>query len=166
MKILAVCMGNICRSPAAAAAIRAEAARAGVEVEVDSAGTGAWNLGEGPHPQSVAAGARVGLDVSGRARRMTPADFERFDIIVVMDSSNLREIHRMAPTAAARAKVRLFRTYDLSTDDDQVPDPWGGTDDDYDEMIRMVTKSAEGLVSGIHAARNPSAGVKDPVPFE
>ena len=147
MKILAVCAGNICRSPAAEAAIREAAIEAGVEIETDSAGTGAWHIGQPPHPESVAAGARAGLIVEGRARKVTQADFDRFDIILAMDRANLRDLLEMAPSLEAQARTRLFRTYDPTATSDEVPDPWGGPDAGYDETIRIVRAAATGLVS-------------------
>ena len=152
-RILAVCAGNICRSPAAEAAIRAEAERAGIGVEVDSAGTGSWSVGNAPHPQAVAAGSRVGLQIGGRARRLNRADFERFDIIVVMDRANLRDVLDMAPNLEDRAKVRLFRTFDPATDSDEVPDPYGGPDEGYDATIGQVTAAAAGLVETLSLRR-------------
>ena len=147
MKILAVCAGNICRSPAAEAAIREAATEAGVEIDTDSAGTGAWHIGQPPHPESVAAGARAGLIVEGRARKVTPADFDRFDIILAMDRANLRDLHEMAPSLEAQARTRLFRTYDPTATSDEVPDPWGGPESGYDETIRIVRAAAAGLVA-------------------
>jgi protein-tyrosine phosphatase len=160
-RVLAVCAGNICRSPAAAAAIRAEAERAGIDVEVDSAGTGSWSLGNTPHPQTVAAGARMGLRIDGRARRINSADFGRFDVIVVMDRANLRDVLDLAPTLEDRAKVRLFRTFDPGTESEEVPDPYGGPDEDYDTTIEMITAAAAGLVETLG-----SGGMKDPIPLE
>ncbi|MDH3189856.1 MAG: low molecular weight phosphotyrosine protein phosphatase [Acidimicrobiia bacterium] len=151
MRILAVCLGNICRSPAAAAAIRAAAARAGLEVEVDSAGTGSWHVGEPPHPESVAAAARMGLVVEGRARKINQLDFDRHDMILAMDRSNLSEITALAPSKADQAKIRLFRTFDPDTDQEEVPDPWGGPTSGYEEMIRIVTAAAQGLVDHLVA---------------
>lgn len=148
-RVLAVCAGNICRSPAAAAAIAAEADAAGIDVVVDSAGTGAWSVGSPPHPQSVAAGARAGLVVTGRARKINRADFDRFDVIVVMDRANLGHVFDMAPNLESRAKVRLFRTFDPATEFDEVPDPYGGPDQSYDVMISQVKAAAAGLVSSI-----------------
>ena len=147
MRILAVCAGNICRSPAAEAAIREAATAAGVEVETDSAGTGSWHIGQPPHPESVAAGERAGLPVVGRARKVTTADFDRFDIILAMDRANLRDLHAMAPSREAQARTRLFRTYDPGATSDEVPDPWGGPEAGYDETIRIVRSAAIGLVS-------------------
>lgn len=148
-RILAVCAGNICRSPAAEAAIRDAADRSGLEVEVDSAGTGSWSIGQPPHPQSVAAGARSGLDITGRARKINSADFHRFDVIVVMDNANLRDVTAMAPSLEDRAKVRLFRTFDPQTTSDEVPDPYGGPEEGYDATIAQVTAAARGLVDSL-----------------
>lgn len=153
-RILAVCAGNICRSPAAEAAIRDAAAAVAVDVEVDSAGTGAWSLGSPPHPESVAAGARAGLEITGRARKINSADFSRFDIIVVMDRANLRDVTALAPSLEDRAKVRLFRTFDPTTDSDEVPDPYGGPDEGYDEAISQITAAAAGLVTTLQGVRS------------
>jgi protein-tyrosine phosphatase len=149
VKILAVCAGNICRSPAAEAAIREAAVEAGIEIEADSAGTGAWHIGQPPHAESVAAGARAGLVVQGRARKVTAADFDRFDIILAMDRANLRDLHELAPSREAKARTRLFRTYDPAASSDEVPDPWGGPESGYDETVRIVRAAAIGLVSEI-----------------
>ena len=146
MKILTVCLANICRSPAAEAAIRKAADREGLQVEVDSAGTGAWNVGQPPHPESVQAGERVGLDIRGRARKVNSADFDRFDMILAMDATNLRDLMELAPSKEARAKVRLFRTFDPSTDEEEIPDPWGGPAEGYDQTMVMVTAAADGLI--------------------
>jgi protein-tyrosine phosphatase len=160
-RILAVCAGNICRSPAAEAAIRAEAERAGVDVDVDSAGTGSWSVGNAPHPQAVAAGARAGLQIDGRARRINSADFDRFDVIVVMDRANLRDVLDLAPSLEDRAKVRLFRTFDPGTESEEVPDPYGGPDEGYDATIEQVAAAAAGLIDTLR-----SAGIKNPISLE
>lgn len=158
MRILAVCAGNICRSPAAEAAIREAAEVEGLDVEVDSAGTGSWHVGEPPHPQSVAAGAGAGLHIDGRARRFTVADYERFDIIVVMDRTNLRDVLGVAPSLEAKAKVRLFRTYDPTSEEDEVPDPWGGPDEGYEQVMEMVRAAAAGLISSLSSALATDVG--------
>jgi protein-tyrosine phosphatase len=160
-RILAVCLGNICRSPAAAAAIREAASARGIEVEVGSAGTGLWHVGSPPHQQMVAAGSRVGLEVEGRARAFSARDFDRFDVIVVMDRANLRDVLAMAPTLEDRARIRLFRTFDPKTDSDEVPDPYGGSDEDYDTTVQQVRAAAAGLIDSL-----VSAGVEDPVALE
>lgn len=149
MRILAVCAGNICRSPAAEAAIVEAAGEAGLEVEVDSAGTGSWHIGQPPHPESVAAGARAGLLVDGRARKVIAADFDRFDIIVAMDRANLKDLIALAPSKEAQAKLRLFRTYDPEAASAEVPDPWGGPAAGYEETVRIVRAAAKGLVAEV-----------------
>jgi protein-tyrosine phosphatase len=95
----------------------------------------------------------VGLEISGRARRVTVADFDRFDVILAMDRSNLADLIALAPSASARAKVRLFRTFDPDTDQEEIPDPWGGPSEGYDETIRLVTAAADGLVATLITAR-------------
>jgi protein-tyrosine phosphatase len=149
LRILAVCAGNICRSPAAEAAIVEAAEEAGLEVEVDSAGTGSWYIGQPPHPESVAAGARAGLLVDGRARKVIATDFDRFDIIVAMDRANLKDLIALAPSKEAQAKLRLFRTYDPEAASAEVPDPWGGPAAGYEETVRIVRGAARGLVAEI-----------------
>jgi protein-tyrosine phosphatase len=149
LRILAVCAGNICRSPAAEAAIREAAAEAGFEIEIDSAGTGSWHVGQPPHPEGIAAGARAGLRIDGRARRVTAVDFDRFDIILAMDRANLRDLFVLAPAKEAQARTRLYRTYDPSAESDEVPDPWGGPEAGYDETIRIVRAAAGGFIAEI-----------------
>jgi protein-tyrosine phosphatase len=161
LRILAVCAGNICRSPAAEAAIRAAAAERAVDVDVDSAGTGSWNLGEAPNIQAVEAGRRVGLEIDGRARKVNVADFDRFDVIVVMDRSNLRDVTSLAPSLEARAKVRLFRTYESSSELDEIPDPYGRSDQVFDETVTVIRSAARGLIDSL-----VSVGVEDPVALE
>lgn len=146
-RVLAVCLGNICRSPAAEAAIREEADRAGVPVEVSSAGTAAYHVGEPPHPEIRRAGRDAGLDVGGTARQVTPADFERYDLIVAMDRSNLADLRALAPTPEAAGRVRLFR--DFGDGGGDVPDPWGGPAHGYDETVDLVRRAAIGLVAAI-----------------
>lgn len=161
LRVLVVCAGNICRSPTAVAAIEKEAAERHVEVEVDSAGTGSWNIGEPPNPQAVAAGARAGLELAGRARKVNSADFDRFDVILAMDRSNYRDLLDMTPSLETRAKIRLFRTYDPVSPEDEIPDPYGGSDTGYDRMVEMVQSAAAGFAESL-----VSAGVEDSVSLE
>ena len=146
-RVLAVCLGNICRSPAAEAAIREAAELAGVPVEVSSAGTARYHIGEPPHPEIRRAGRDAGLEVGGTARQVTPADFERFDLIVAMDRSNLADLRAMAPTPDAAGRDRRFR--DFADGGGDVPDPWGGPTRGYDETVDLVRQAARGLVAAI-----------------
>lgn len=160
MRILAVCAGNICRSPTAAAAIAAAAAEAGIDVEVESAGTGSWNLGQPPHPHAVAAAKAAGLELGGKARRVHSRDFERFDIIVAMDRSNLADLHAIAPSLEAKAKVRLFATYDQSGELEEIADPYSGPEKGYTRMVETIVPAAAGLVESLLsvAGQNPVTG--------
>ena len=146
-RILLVCLGNICRSPTAEAALREALVEAGVdgEVEVDSAGTGDWHLGSAPDHRMTAAAAEAGLTLAGRARLIEPADFDRFDLILAMDRSNLTQIRALAPDGAARARVRLFREFEDGADDDEVPDPYFGGPDGFDRVVEIARAGARGL---------------------
>lgn len=163
VSVLAVCAGNICRSPTAVAAIEVEARSHGIEITVDSAGTGTWNVGDPPSAPAMEAAARAGLPIGGRARRVNSADFDRFDVIVAMDRANLRDLEALAPNLESRAKLRLFRTYDPSSEEDEIPDPFGLTDDDYDRAVSQIKASAAGLVAALAGI---STGVEDPVSLE
>lgn len=149
--MLAVCLGNICRSPAAEAAIVEAASNAGVDVEVDSAGTGAYHLGEPPDQRMRRAAADAGLSMSGSARQFEPADFDRFDLIVVMDRANLRAVVGQAPDENAAGRVRLFRSFDPDADPDDldVPDPYYGGAEGFARVVEMVRRAAAGLVADI-----------------
>ena len=149
MKVLAVCAGNICRSPAAEAAIVDAANAVGMKLEVDSAGTGAWNVGEPPTPEAIAAGAEAGLSITGRARRIHSQDFSRFDVILAMDRTNYRDLMAAAPNREDQAKIRLFRTYDPDSEEEVIDDPYGGTAEDYKRMVEEVMASARGFVNSL-----------------
>lgn len=122
-----------------------------MSVEVDSAGTGAYHVGEPPDRRMRAAASRAGLEIDGRARQFQPDDFDRFDLIVVMDRSNLRDVVARAPDDRAAEKVRLFRTFDPQADpaDLDVPDPYYGGDDGFRDVVAMVRRAAAGLIDEI-----------------
>ncbi len=153
MRILIVCLGNICRSPAAAAALREEAKRRDVAIEVDSAGTAEWHVGDPPHHQIRAAGERVGLRIDGSARQVDPSDFGRFDVILAMDASNHRDLEDLAPDAEVVKRIHRFRSFDDSANTLDVPDPWGGPDIGYDETIVLVQRAARGVIDAIGSGR-------------
>jgi len=161
LKVLVVCAGNICRSPSAEAAINEAAPARGVDCQVDSAGTGSWNVGEPPNSQAIAAGERAGLVITGRARKVHSLDLDRHDVILAMDRSNLRDLMAMTTSLEAHAKMRLFRTYDKTSTEEEIPDPYGGPDEGYDETIRLVRLAAEGFVESLW-----STGVEDSVALE
>ena len=149
MRVLAVCLGNICRSPAAEAAIAEAGSEAGVDIDVDSAGTGAYHIGDPPDQRMRRAAAEAGLHISGRARQFERVDFDRFDLIVVMDWANLRDVIAQAPNEDAIERVRLFRSFDPDADpgDLDVPDPYYGGPDGFRQVVEMVRRAAAGLIA-------------------
>jgi protein-tyrosine phosphatase len=154
MRILFVCLGNICRSPTAEGVMRALVRDAGLEdvVEIDSAGTGSWHVGNAPDEPSTAAARGRGITLEGAARQVTVADFERFDLIVAMDGSNRRELERMAPDDEARARVRLLREYDpraVAEADVDVPDPYYGGEDGFEHVLDVVERACRGLLDEV-----------------
>ena len=152
-RILVVCLGNICRSPTAEAALREAIADAGLDdrVEVDSVGTGDWHVGHGPDERMVAAAAADGLTLTGTARQIVADDVAQAHLVVVMDRQNRRDVLAVAPDAAG--KVRLFREFDPEPDAEDVPDPYYGGDDGFAEVVRIVRRSARGLVEQLPVGR-------------
>lgn len=147
--VLFVCLGNICRSPLAEGVSRDLARREAIAVEIDSAGTGDWHVGHPPDRRAQAVAARNGLDIAGlRARQVTPDDFRRFDHIVAMDASNLANLEAMRP-ADATAKVARLLDYALGTGVADVPDPYYGGPEGFDETHRLVEAGARGLLARI-----------------
>lgn len=142
-RILTVCLGNICRSPAAEAVIRSKARVAGLDVEVDSAGTSSYHLDEPPHSQSVQAGARRGYTVAGRGRQLQPEDLRSFDLIVTMDDANLEKVKKTAPGDATGTVLPLMEF----AGGGQVPDPWGKPDSAYDHMYDLIEDAVDGLIA-------------------
>lgn len=145
--VLFVCLGNICRSPLAEAAFRAEAVRLGLDVELDSAGTGGWHVGEPPDRRAMATARRHGVDISGyRARKVTAADFHRFTDIVALDRENLKDLKRLAP-ADATARLSLLLDHAPGREGDEVADPWYGGMSDFETTWADVTAGAKGLAA-------------------
>ncbi|MBM0168898.1 low molecular weight phosphotyrosine protein phosphatase [Altererythrobacter sp. C41] len=147
LAILFVCLGNICRSPLAEAAFRAAAARARLDVVVDSAGTADYHVGKQPDPRSIATAARHGIDISHyRGRQLAVEDFDRFDWIVGMDRSNMRDIERLRP-ADSRAKVAMLMDLVPGREGAEVADPWYGGEDNFTYTWEDVSRGAEALVA-------------------
>ena len=147
-RVLCVCLGNICRSPTAEGVLVATLARAGLDakVEVDSAGTSAAHVGEPADSRSAHTARTRGYALTSRARQVVPSDFERFDLVVAMDRSNLRALERGRPENA-RARLALFRSFDPSAEPDaEVPDPYYGGPSGFDEVLDMCERAAKGLV--------------------
>ena len=148
MRILFVCLGNICRSPTAEAVVRALAAREAPELplEVDSAGTADYHVGQPPDPRTRAAAARRGYDLTAlRARTVEPGDFERFDLILAMDRENLQVLKRRAPRDA-HERLRLFLEFAPDAPED-VPDPYYGGPNGFEEVLDLVETATRGLLA-------------------
>ena len=155
MRILFVCMGNICRSPTAEAVMRSLLEEAGLaDVEVESAGTGGWHAGEPPDARATDAAARRGVVLEGAARQVRASDFADFDLILAMDRGNLRELREIAPDAASRAKIRLLREFDPASagaPDLDVPDPYYGGDRGFETVLDQLEAACRGLLAELRA---------------
>jgi protein-tyrosine phosphatase len=142
-RVLFVCLGNICRSPLAHGVFRAQAAQAGITVEVDSAGTGGWHAGDPPDARAQEIARTRGYVLSDlRARQVRAADFERFDLILAMDRSNLRDLQRLRP-APGDAALRLF----LHPSEADVPDPY--YDGGFGHVLDLVEEGCARLLDAI-----------------
>lgn len=145
--VLFVCLGNICRSPLAEAALREEAARLGLHLTIDSAGTGNWHAGEPPDRRAIAVARKNGVDITGlRARQVRPDDFFDFSEIVALDRSNLRDLSQIAPEGAT-ARLSLLLDHIPGREGQDVVDPWYGDDDGFDVTWTEVTAAARGLAA-------------------
>jgi protein-tyrosine phosphatase len=146
MKILMVCLGNICRSPLAEGIMKQKIREVNLPWMVDSAGTGFWHVGELPDRRSVATAGQRGIDITDqRARQFQAADFERFDQIFVMDTQNRRDVLRLAQTDAHRTKVMLMLDELFPGEERSVPDPYHD-DDGFEEVFEMLDRACEAFV--------------------
>jgi protein-tyrosine phosphatase len=154
MRLLFVCMGNICRSPTAEGVMRSLVREHGLadRIEIDSAGTGGWHAGEPPDARATETARLRGIDLAGAARQVVPEDFERYDLIVAMDRENLRAILAMAPDEAAANRVRLLREFDPEASGDlDVPDPYYGGDRGFETVLDQVQAACRGLLERLRA---------------
>jgi protein-tyrosine phosphatase len=152
MRIVFVCLGNICRSPTAEGVFRKLASDAGVEskLTIDSAGTGAWHVGELPDSRSRAAASRRGYDLAHRARKLCAADFDRFDLILAMDRDNYDTIQRLARGRTQLPIIRMLRSFDPTAPiDAEVPDPYSGEDDGFEEVLDICERACRGLLDHV-----------------
>jgi len=148
MKVLFVCLGNICRSPTAEGVLRAIAAREfpALKLEIDSAGTADYHVGEPPDRRTIAAARRRGYDLSGlRARQVLPEDFQRFDFVLAMDRANLAELESRRMEGAT-AEVALFMGFAPGNEYDEVPDPYYGGVEDFERVLDLCEDASRGLL--------------------
>jgi protein-tyrosine phosphatase len=151
-RILFVCLGNICRSPLAEGVMRHLAAESGMDgrIQVDSAGTGAWHVGNPPDRRSLSVARKNGVPLEGRARQVEAEDFTHFDLLVAMDRDNLRQLEALRDRAGGGAPVRLLREFDPEANGDlEVPDPYYGGRDGFDRVYEMVHRSCRSLLAAL-----------------
>jgi protein-tyrosine phosphatase len=164
VRLLFVCLGNICRSPTAEGTMRELVRDAGLEqqIELDSAGTGSWHVGSPPDPRAIAAADARGVTLTGSARTVGPDDFDDFDLVLAMDRSNMRELLKLAPDDRAREKIRLLREFDpasavgaAGSEELDVPDPYYGAVGGFEEVLELVQDACAGLLAQIRAGQVP-----------
>lgn len=151
-KILFVCLGNICRSPTAHGVFEGKLKDAALpDIEIESAGTGSWHVGDPPDERAIAAALSRGYDLSYiRARQVKPTDFEYYDYILAMDKDNLRNLRAMAPRNH-KAHLALFLSYAQNPHENEVPDPYYGGADGFDYVLDLVEAASEGLLEHLCA---------------
>lgn len=146
MKILMVCLGNICRSPLAEGILKAKIEKKGLDWQVDSAGTGSWHVGELPDSRSIAIARQYGIDISyQRARQLKADDLQRFDLIFAMDTQNYRDILRFANNETERAKIHLIMHMIQPNSNQSVPDPYWD-DDGFEAVFLMLDEACEEII--------------------
>lgn len=151
MRVLFVCLGNICRSPLAEGIFRHHVEQAGLadQIEVDSAGTGGWHVGELPDPRSIEVAARHGIDLTvQRARQFTPEDLRRFDHVMVMDRSNLNTVRRHTRSGDT-ARVALMMEEAPERPEIEVPDPYYGAGDGFQRVYEMIDAASAALLERV-----------------
>ncbi|MCO8312056.1 low molecular weight protein-tyrosine-phosphatase [Pseudomonas mandelii] len=147
MRVLFVCLGNICRSPTAEGVLRHKLREAGLadQVEVASAGTGDWHVGKAPDKRSQAAAKLRGYDLSAqRAQQISRADFATYDLILAMDNSNLRHLKALQP-AKGKAELDLFLRR-FQSEIDEVPDPYHDSDQGFEKVLDLIERASDLLV--------------------
>jgi protein-tyrosine phosphatase len=151
--VLFVCLGNICRSPLAEGVFRHLVDQRGLSKKylAASCGTGDWHAGEPAHHQTIKVASKYGINIdSHRARQLCQDDFVRFNLILAMDRSNLRDIKQLAPSTSP--EIKLMREYDLESDDLSVPDPYYGGADGFDEVYQILYRSCTELLEQLEGS--------------
>ncbi len=148
MRILMVCLGNICRSPLAEGILRHKIAQRKLDWHIDSAGTGDWHIGHPPDPRSVETALNHGIDISDqRGRLFQRIDFERFDKILVMDDRNLRDVLRLAKTDEHRAKVERILQFSHPDEARSVPDPYLDKLEGFESVFQLLDTACDSFLN-------------------
>lgn len=153
MKILMVCLGNICRSPMAEGVLQHKAAERGIDLDIDSSGTSGWHAGEGPDRRAVAAMRQFGIDISmQRSRQFRTNDFEEFDHILVMDESNYQDVRSMSSNESHLSKVKMILNYSHPGQNLPVPDPYYGGDRGFEEVYHLLNEACDAFLDQMENA--------------
>jgi protein-tyrosine phosphatase len=160
VRLLFVCLGNICRSPTAEGVMRSLVEREGLsgQIELDSAGTGSWHVGSRPDARARSAARARGIRLDGRARQVSARDLQEFDLVLAMDRSNLEDLRELAAGPQERDKVRLLREFDPAITDGRdldVPDPYYGAGGGFEEVLDLVQSACEGLLVEVRPRTRP-----------
>jgi protein-tyrosine phosphatase len=154
-RVTFVCTGNICRSPMAEHIFRRHAEDEGLDVEVDSSGTGHWHVGDDADERTVATLRRAGYDSSHRARQFEATWFDRYDLIVALDRSHRTDLFALAVSDEARGKVRLLREFDPAAPDPDIADPYYGRASAFEVVREQIEAAVPGLIDHIrHVLKN------------
>lgn len=147
-RVLFVCLGNICRSPLAEGVFLHLVKEGALEerFEVDSAGTGAWHVGQPPDQRSAQVALDHGITLTGRGRQVQPQDLRGYDVILAMDRDNLRDLEELASHTEGDARLHLLRDFDPQADGPDVPDPYYGGPSGFEAVYQMVRRSCEHLL--------------------
>jgi protein-tyrosine phosphatase len=147
MKILMVCLGNICRSPLAEGILQEKALKAGLNWQIDSAGTNGYHTGEPPHNLSIKVAKLNGIDISRqRSRRFTADDFEAYDVIYAMANDVLQDMQRIGKNNFDVNKVSLFLKASFPGEEKDVPDPWSGPESHYHEVFEIINRNCDAII--------------------
>ncbi len=147
IRILCVCLGNICRSPLAEGILRRQAHENGLEILVDSAGIGDWHVGQPPDPRAIQIGISSGCEMTMSARQVQGSDFKKFDMILAMDHSNLQALNQWPDSDPTR--IKLIRSFDPTAKDLEVPDPYYGEYSDFESVAEMLENACQGIIRSI-----------------
>lgn len=145
VRVLFVCLGNICRSPLGAAILKKKVKDKGMDswVEVDSCGTSNYHIGDNADPRTIASAKQHGVPIDHCARQLTAADLDTFDFIFAMDKSNYHNIVKLSQEKNIREKVRMMREFDPVPEGGEVPDPYHGTEEDFKKVFDILDRSTE-----------------------
>lgn len=147
MKVLVVCLGNICRSPIAEGILKSKVAQKGLDWVVDSAGTGGWHEGELPDNRSIIVARQNGIDITAqRARKILKTDLDEFDLILPMDTSNRDDLYEMTATKEQREKIRLIMDVIYPNKNISVPDPYYGKEEGFQQVFEMLDEACEKVI--------------------